>query len=512
MAQNNSLAFSLPPYWGDTSPEHIRFCLLLAGVIMPDGSLDCLEIGCGQGLSAVMHAAATEHVFCGLEPDARAAATTARLAQASGVPLRLEQCSFRQFSGKTDLPQFDLIILRNVWSRLAEPDRKQVVKTLRDRLKPGGAVCIGYDALPGWSLLSPLRQLLMLHVVMSQQGGSIEERFSQAVALACKQAEAGGFFAAAPPVRTLLESMAANITPELAAQWLSAHWRPFYAADVQHVLGQAQLQYVSSARLLQQIDVITLPPALREALDDTAPAAQKETVRDFVCNQTERLDIFVKGARTAPSYDLLERQGETVVCLAVHPDQVPDRIRTPAGDVKLDQKVYAPLIKALADENYRPKSVNELEDHAALTSLDSARIMEAVTILAGAGAIRTASPSPSGAVVERCRNLNATLCRQARGGDVSLWLASPVCGCGVPVGRFEQMFLLSDAEGRKSTGALADDVCNQIYGWGEVLKAPDGTPLKHREGRAAMKAHAATFVERRLPFLRALGIELGELK
>lgn len=93
-------------------------------------------------------------------------------------------------------------------------------------------------------------------------------------------------------------------------------------------------------------------------------------------------------------------------------------------------------------------------------------------------------------------------------GDIS-WLASPATGGGVPVGRFEQLFLLGLEDGGASPKGLVVFAWERLDAQGQKLLR-DGAALETPQDNVAELARQATdFVQTRLPLLRALGVTAG---
>jgi hypothetical protein len=95
---------------------------------------------------------------------------------------------------------------------------------------------------------------------------------------------------------------------------------------------------------------------------------------------------------------------------------------------------------------------------------------------------------------------------KARASPDINFLASPVTGGGVTVRRFEQLFLLARAQGRKQPAEWAQYLWQVLSSQGQkILK--DGKTLDTAEQNLAeLNEQAKTFSEKRLPILRALGV------
>lgn len=504
---SRSGATGYPGYYRDLSPELMRFALLLQGVELPSGPLNYLELGYGQGMSLNIHAAATSHAFWGTDGDPDQTVAARRWAAASGAEARLLGDSFVELMRRDDLPEFDIIALHDVWSWVNDDNRRLILDLLHSRLKMGGVAYVSYNTLPGWASLLPLRDLLQLHSgMLGTEAESAGQRLANALHFASTLAETGsGYCAATPSVRPLLEQLRRGNPDQAARAYLNKDWRPLYFADMAHAMGLAKLQFASSTRLLNQIDAISLPEKAKAALGTANNAILRETVRDYACNQLFRTDMFVKGAHRLKPLDLVNKLAAIPLSLTVQLEAVSMRLAGPAGAVTLNEELYAPCLTALADGNYAPKTLEQLEDHPLLAGMDSYQLTEIIAVLTGAGWLHPVyAATPDAQTRSRCAALNRTLCAYARStGDIP-WLASPVLGAGVASNRLEQLFLLSRADGGENPAIWAEDVGNILAGLGETLLRPDGTALTPDELHGELRHAAELFQQQRLPLLEAL--------
>ena len=102
--------------------------------------------------------------------------------------------------------------------------------------------------------------------------------------------------------------------------------------------------------------------------------------------------------------------------------------------------------------------------------------------------------------------LNAVICDKARGGGDLGLLASPVTGGGFPVGRFQQLFLLARAQGRKLPAEWALFAWQLLASQGQRMRKDGKTLESADENIAELTAQAQAFADKQLPILKALGI------
>ena len=497
-------------YFRDMSPDYVRTCLLLHGVDLPRRKkgepLRCLELGYGQGLNMAVSGAALPGEFWGTDfnPDHTLRAT--ELAQSAQLEMQLLNLSFAELDARAaagGLPLFDIIALHGVWSWINDENRRHILNIIHRNLKMGGVVYVSYNTLPGWAPFMPVRDLMVMHAdAEGAKGHSSPELLSRAYSFVHTLAESGaGYFLATPSAQNRLKGLQGKSLAYLAHEYLNHDWRPFYFSDVAAALGLAKCSFVTSTRLLNQLDVC-VPPQTLPLLRQAATPELRETLRDFSQNQQFRADLFVKGSRRLSQREHMGRMGALPLALACQLEAVSLSVPGPLGALSLKDAVYTPLLAALADADYSPKTLEQLEDHPLLTNMDSATLTEAVTVLLGAGSVhpaRAAAPAQA----EACARLNRQLCEKVRQGESPDILASPVLGGGVPSSRMEQLFLLSRAEGGEGPAQWAEDALNVLSSRGEGLQR-DGKNLSKEDALREISALAQRFAEQRLPWLTAM--------
>jgi hypothetical protein len=174
-------------------------------------------------------------------------------------------------------------------------------------------------------------------------------------------------------------------------------------------------------------------------------------------------------------------------------------------EATLNASFYDPILDALSA--HKARSIGELETALRGTNIGLPQVLEAVIILSAMGYLVPAQPdSASGRARRHTDRLNARLIDSARGSGDIAHLASPVTGGGVQLGRFEQLYLLAIANGRKQPADWAQFAWDIINGQGQRL-IKDGKELETPEQNLSeLAAQANTFAERRLPIAKALQV------
>ena len=293
----------------------------------------------------------------------------------------------------------------------------------------------------------------------------------------------------------------------LAHEYFNRDWLPMPFSEVADLLGQAKLEFAMSANLLEQIDQITLSADGQKLVAPIANTVLRESVRDYLMNAQFRKDVFVKGVSRLYPMEQLERYRAQGFVLTTPAADVPMKLKGPVGEFNLNADIYGPIIAALAEKEYAPKTVAELQAHPAGKDKPIGQILQALIILTGAGHAHPVQHSDAiKAARSRCKALNADLCQRARySGDITT-LASPVIGGGMTLGRFQQLFLLAKMQGRAQPKAWAEYAWQCLNATGQRLLR-DGKPIESpEENLAELTRQAQEFEAKQLPILKAVGI------
>lgn len=495
-------------YYRELAPGLLDFAVLASGHEPPRrAGARYLELGYGQGLSANIHAAATEVEVWGVDFNPIHAANAQSLAEAAGSNAHFSDDSFADFLARADAPMFDYIGLHGVWSWVSDENRRAIVEVLRRHLKVGGLAYISYNTLPGWSVAMPLRHMLTLHAeAVGNYAQGVVGRIEGSISFGSRLHEAKArYFAANPNAKARLDAIAGQNRNYVAHEYFNRDWAPMYFSEMHAALSEAKLGYMGSAALIEQIDGLNLNAEQRAILNETPYAVLRETVRDFLTNQQFRRDIYTRGARRLTPLERQERLHETLVALTVPAEEIPFEVDTGLGKVGLKPEIYQPVIDALAADNAAPKRIGDLAMKPKVAAHGEAALLETLTVLVGSG---RAHPAQSEAVRESvgpaCRRLNAALIDRARTAGDAGYLASPVLGSAIAVPRFEQMFLGSYARGRKRPEEWASDAWNELAKQGVSLVKEGKTLEGAEKNLAELRDMAKTFFDKRFDLVRRL--------
>jgi hypothetical protein len=157
--------------------------------------------------------------------------------------------------------------------------------------------------------------------------------------------------------------------------------------------------------------------------------------------------------------------------------------------------------------DHRVRNIRSIEKETAAKGINLAQVVQAVIVLFGAGHLMPVQADDiAQKAKKRTDQINSYLKNRARGsGDVS-FLASPLTGGGVTVGRFQQLFLLAIESGAKSAPDLGKFAWEILGGQGQRIIKDGKTLETAEENLAELSLQAKDFLEGGLPILKALQI------
>ncbi|MFN0182489.1 MAG: class I SAM-dependent methyltransferase [Aquabacterium sp.] len=495
-------------YYGELSPMRMNLALLSRQHAIRSGRpLRYLELGYGQGVTLAIHAAANGGEFWGTDFNPSHAANARELAEASGANLKVLDDPFEELARRTDLPEFDMIALHGIWSWISDDNRRAIVDIARKRLAVGGVMYVSYNCTPGWSPAMPLRHLLMLHAEHSSgDSQGLVPKMESALDFAQRVVDAGAqYFAVNPGVSERLKRLRQQNRHYLVHEYFNGHWLPTPFTDVAKFLDEGKMSFAASANLLDHIDAINLSQAQQALLAESQHPVLTESLRDYLINNQFRRDLWVKGPRQMPQRQQLEMMGAQRYVLTVPPAEVPLKVQGALGEAELQADVYGPILDAMHAGNATAKSAREIG--AACPNLSMAQVLQAMMILTAGG---HASPAQSDDAAEAARPttdaLNRYLVKRAAYSGEIGWLASPVMGGGVPVGRFAQMFIGSILKGRRTPEQWAEDAWGVLSSQGEYILRDGAALTSATENMAELVKQAQWFMDNRMSTMKALGI------
>lgn len=492
-------------YYLELNPQRVKLAFLNAGFAAPEFGTAC-ELGFGQGLSANMHAAASICSWHGTDFNPAQAGFAQELANASGADAHLYDEAFDEFA-RRDLPEFDYIGLHGIWSWISDENRKVIVEFIRKKLKVGGVLYVSYNTLPGWSAFAPMRHLMTEHAeLLGAKGAGIVNRINSSLDFAQKLIATNPLYCKANPhVSEKIDQIKDQNRHYLAHEFFNRDWHPMHFSKMVELLGPAKVQFACSAHYLDHIDSINMTNEQQQLLKEVSDSTYKQTLRDFMVNQQFRRDYWVKGARVITPLEQAEGLRSTQFILTTYRPEISMKFNSALGQGALSEEIYVPLLDLMAD--YKVRSLVEIQQSLQARDITFAQLVQAVMLLSGVGVLAATQDAAKILQTKKTsEKLNKHLMIKARSSNDISYLASPVTGGGIPVGRIQQLFLLAIQGGKKTSKDWAIFAESTLSSQGQQIMKEGKTLETREENLAEITLQAEEFAMKKLPVLKGLQI------
>ena len=492
-------------HYYELNPLRVKLAFLNAGLVAPEFGNAC-ELGFGQGLTANLHAAASVCSWHGTDFIPSQVGFAQDLAAASGAKAHFFDDAFSEFMNR-DLPDFDFICLHGIWSWISDENRGIIVDFIRKKLKVGGVLYISYNTMPGWGVFAPMRHLFAEHAEnIGASGAGSVSRVEGALDFTEKLLAVNPLFSVNNPlVNERFKQLKSQSRTYLAHEYFNRNWNAFHFGEIVEWLKTAKLTYACSAHYLDHIDGVNLKPEQQAFLADIHDPMFKQTVRDFMVNQQFRKDYWVKGARRLTPLDQAQGLREQRLVMTAHRPDVTLKVTGALGEASLSESVYAPLLDLMSD--HRVRTMAEIEQALKVSDISFAQLIQMVMVLCGNGTFTAVQDETAISKAKKHTDkLNTHLMLKARSSKEISFLASPVTGGGIGVGRFHQLFILAMQQGKKKPEDWAAFVAQILAAQGQKI-VKEGKPLETAEEQLAeLTAQAHEFSVKQLNILKALQI------
>ena len=494
---------------GDLAPSTLRLVAALNGFAPPlrEDFAYC-ELGSAHGdTTATLGAAYPRGRFLGVDINPRHIASANRLVLEGGLEnVRFLEKDFEELRGE-DVPALDFVAAHGVLSWVGPAKRKALLDFASAKLAPGGLLYVGYNALPGWAAVEPLRQLMLDRG--AAVGGSSLERAREGIALAKRLRDGGAaYFTGNPAASEMLATMERSELAYVVHEYLHAHWVPMYFSQVAAEMAASDLYFVGQLPLHLNYRDLAIPASLAGVFESVKDRITFETLKDYATNQFFRRDVFIKG-RVGRDEDAATRYLDSVPFGTLTRELPAAReVRLPHHTLHFKGPIFDALLPLLAAG---ATAVSELAWASALAPFGAARVREAIVRLALAGQVApTVEPTraaPAPAQRTRLRvpsKYNRMVLREGGTTDASLVLASAIAGTGVPVSRLDgiALRLLTEVPEEARPGWVEAFVRERQF----RLKVGDRSVEDDAERIRVIQGELEPFRTERLPRLVELGI------
>ncbi len=222
-------------------------------------------------------------------------------------------------------------------------------------------------------------------------------------------------------------------------------------------------------------------------------------------HQQFRRDYWVKGARRLSPLEQAQGLRDQRLLMTAHRPDVSLKVTGALGEANLTGVIYAPILNLMADHKVR--TMTQIEQAVKDSGFNFAQLIQVVLVLCGNDTFTAVQDDTAIAKAKKHTDkLNTHLMLKARSSNDINYLASPVTGGGVIVGRFQQLFVLALQQGKKKPEDWAAFVAQILAAQGQKI-IKEGKPIETAEEQLAeLTAQAHEFSVKQLNILKALQI------
>lgn len=492
-------------YYPELNPLRIKLALTSFGLKAPDLNNAC-ELGYGQGVSLCINSCHSGINWYGTDFNPSQALYADHLSRQFNPSTNIYDDDFATFCSRKDLPQFDFICLHGIWSWVSDANRRVITDFVKTKLAVGGVLYISYNSQPGWSSMIPFRDMLTRHAnTISPQGSGIIERIDHAIEFAEQLMEAAPTFKAAnPQIETRLAAMKEQDRRYLAHEYFNEDWRPMGFAEISNILTEAKLTFAGSANFADHVPHINFSEEQLNLLHDIKDPIYREVVKDIFVNQSFRKDYWVKGTKRLTQYERSQAFSNIEISWVSSRNNFDMQVKGNRGEASLTEEVYTPIINIL--EKNDKISIGDLAN-SLKGKLNEGQILEATAILMSKNSITVAADDNISRLSnENVQSLNNFLTNEAITKDEIKILVSPVTLSGIPVTRFEKLFILALFQNCRNADEIAKFAWKILEPQGQRIVKEGKTLEAVAENVQFLNSHAQDFLKDTLPKLKKLKV------
>ncbi len=463
-------------FFPDLSPVNLRLACALAGFTPPsiDSDFDYCELGCGQGLTTALLAAAyPKGRFFGVDFNPTHIGLARKFAEESGIQnVTFLDASFEEAMDQDDLPTFDFIALHGIYSWISDVQQQNIIAFIHRFLKTGGAVYNSYNAKPGKTELEPIHRIFKELLPSSENP---IQQVNQGVALLDSLLEnPRGIFRQQQGLKQAVQNLKQQPREYIVHEFLNEYWTSFFCTDMFKEMANAKLTYVGSTIPDRNFDALSVPQPFLKPYQAMATLEQRQLFRDLLLNTAFRKDVYIRGPIPIPQAE--RRAVNTTILLGCAPfhQQFQKIYRCGAGEVDMSKDKDIPQIFERLKKEVMPLA----ELVHGMEGMEPAKVMEGVRHLLAGGQIRAyAAQKSDHKGISRVNRLAInTAVRDWQG----VWLCSELLGNAVNLSFIQVLMLKAHLDNDSSEDAIPAAVADAIVEKGAGITV-NNREIKERE-------------------------------
>ena len=441
-------------YFGQLNPHRIRFNFISQGLAFPkiDQNFNACELGFGNGLSIILHSAASIESWYGNDFNPSQVNYAKQLAKHGDVNANLSDDAFDEFLKRDDLPMFDYICLHGIWSWISPENQDVIVEFVKNKLKVGGILYISYNTKQVYSSIEPFRCIINSYIQnLGDPAKNNVQSIPDALAFVNKLVATKPGYTKHTP--WALDRYTNNVIKQdheyVGHEYANGYWLLQNFEQVAAKFEQAKLSYVCQAHLPDNLTDYFLSDEQKKLYKQYVNTPLANEVLDFISENSFRSDIYVKGAVKLSTKQQLKELDDTYFICTRPIDGDDYQCKFRGRDHKIDLKRIEPIINIFKDNKcHSYKELRETLCSESNTKGKNAPVISedelfSQVVYATACAMIFPATNPefiNEQMVERCIKLNKYILNGNQNESI-MALASPVLGGGISIDDVDKVLM-----------------------------------------------------------------------
>ncbi len=444
-------------YFPQINPLYVKHLFTFKHQAFPtiDENFTGCELGFGQGVSVVMHAAASPGKWYGTDFNPNQVNFAQKLAKYGSVAVHLSDDAFGDYANREDVPMLDYICVHGIWSWISHPNQQSIVDFAKKKLKVGGVLYLSYNVGPGFTFFEPIRQVM--YDYMKTCGVPAKTQESQVpgiIDLVDKLVSFKKGYGDSALVKDRIDRILHNngLTHNyLCHEYLNDDWDISSHSIVAERLDQAKLSFVCQHPFYSNIENFVLKEEETKILDRFSGTEVYNGLKDYITGEQFRADYFVRGSRRLNEKQYREELDKLCFILVADHDVDEITLDTRNGRAVLNPQNFQPVIEVMKDHRvysfkelgdnivnnkYRKFKNAEGNDYSQQDLINTVIFLLCTNHIAPAVKENTISKD----IIKRCKNINRAVINTEAGAEVT-YVVSPVTMCAFRIDDITRMVL-----------------------------------------------------------------------
>ncbi len=354
-------------YFPQLNPLYVKHIFTLKHQAFPEinENFTACELGFGQGVSVVLHAAGSTGKWYGTDFNPNQVNFAQNLAKCGDVKVNLSDDAFGDYANREDVPQFDYICIHGIWSWISRQNQQSIVDFVKKKLKVGGVLYLSYNVGPGFTFFEPVRNLMYEWIrTCGIDGATQESQIPKVLEFIDKMVGFEKGYAESAILRDRVERVLHNPAMThnyLCHEYMNDLWDIQSHSQVAERLDQAKVSFVCQHPFYANIDNFVLKNEEQEILNRYQGTEFYNAIKDYVTGEQFRSDYFVRGSRRLNDKQYREELNKLCYVLITDPDVDEITLDTRNGKAILKPENYKPIFDVMKD--HRVYSYKELLDN-----------------------------------------------------------------------------------------------------------------------------------------------------